>query len=78
VPSTMPGSVESFRVVAPGSMVVGMVHIASPGAPVVSRPAMSFAKPKSRIFTRPSFVRKMFSGLRSLWMIPWACAAANP
>jgi hypothetical protein len=38
--------------------------------------AVSFAIPKSRIFARPSRVRKMFSGLRSRWMIPFSCAAA--
>ena len=36
------------------------------------------ASPKSRIFTAPSAVRKMFSGFRSRWMTPFACAAASP
>jgi len=43
----------------------------------------SFAIPKSRIFVRspdatsPSWTRKMFSGLRSRWMMRWLCAAAS-
>ena len=36
------------------------------------------ARPKSRILTRPSFVKKMFSGFRSRWTIPFSCAAARP
>ena len=40
--------------------------------------AFSFARPKSRILTRPSFVRKRFSGFRSRWTIPFSCAAASP
>ena len=36
------------------------------------------ARPKSRIFTPPAEVRKTFSGLRSRWMMPFACAAASP
>src|SRR5437660_12507815 len=39
---------------------------------------VSLAKPKSRIFTRPSFVTKRFSGLRSRWTIPLPWAAARP
>src|ERR1051326_1971540 len=31
-----------------------------------------FARPKSRIFTPPERVRKMFSGLRSRWVMPRA------
>ena len=38
----------------------------------------SLARPKSRIFTRPSVVRNRFSGLRSRWTIPFAWAAARP
>ena len=38
----------------------------------------SFARPKSRILTRPSSVMKMFSGLRSRWTMPLSCAAASP
>ena len=34
--------------------------------------------PKSRIFTRLSDTMKIFSGFRSLWMIPREWAAANP
>ena len=40
--------------------------------------AAGFAIPKSRIFTRPSRVMKMFSGFRSRWTIPRSCAAASP
>ena len=36
------------------------------------------ARPKSRIFTRPSLASMMFSGLRSRWTTPAACAAARP
>ena len=38
----------------------------------------SVARPKSRIFTRPSSARKMFSGFRSRWTMPRACAAPSP
>ena len=38
----------------------------------------SFARPKSRILTRPSFVTKTFSGFRSRWTMPFSCAAARP
>ncbi len=49
-------------------------------APVVMSPGRGpiRAIPKSRIFARPSFVRKMFSGLMSRWMTPRACAAERP
>ena len=40
--------------------------------------AISFARPKSRILTRPSFVTNRFSGFRSRWTIPFSCAAARP
>src|SRR5947208_16759911 len=36
------------------------------------------ANPKSRIFSRPSNVRKRFSGFRSRLMIPFAWAAPKP
>ena len=36
------------------------------------------ANPKSRIFTRPSLVMKMFSGFRSRCTIPFSCAAPRP
>ena len=39
---------------------------------------ISFARPKSRILTRPSVVMNTFSGLRSRWTMPLACAAARP
>ncbi len=43
------------------------------------RPGFSMrAMPKSRIFARPSCVRKMFSGLMSRWMTPLSCAAERP
>ena len=65
VPMTTPGSVPA----AVGRFVCW--------PPAVSF-CVSFARPKSRIFTRPSFVRNRFSGFRSLWMIPFSCAAARP
>ena len=39
---------------------------------------VSLANPKSRILTCPSWVMKRFSGFRSRWTIPLACAAAKP
>ena len=36
------------------------------------------ARPKSRIFTRSSRVRKMLSGFTSRWTICFACAASSP
>ena len=38
---------------------------------------MSFATPKSRIFTSPSSVTMMFDGFRSRWTMPLACALAS-
>src|SRR4030095_1451353 len=43
----------------------------------LSAAAISFARPKSRILSRPSFVRNRFSGLRSRWTMPRACATAS-
>ena len=42
------------------------------------RASSSRAIPKSRIRAWPSPVRKRFSGLRSRWTTPFACAAARP
>src|SRR6266542_5503185 len=42
------------------------------------RPEITFARPKSRILTRPSRVTKTFSGLRSRCTIPFSWAAARP
>ena len=42
------------------------------------RSAVSLARPKSRILTRPSRVTKTFSGFRSRWTMPLSCAAARP
>ena len=39
---------------------------------------VSFAIPKSRILTCPSFVTKTLAGFRSRWTIPFSCAAARP
>lgn len=39
---------------------------------------LSFARPKSRIFGRPSRVTKTFSGFRSRWTIPFSWAAERP
>ena len=41
-------------------------------------PWASVASPKSSSFTWPSRVTKMFSGLRSRWMMPRSWAAARP
>ena len=43
----------------------------------VERPT-DFARPKSRILTRPSRVTKTFWGFRSRWTMPRSCAAASP
>ena len=48
--------------------------LAAPG----DRSSVSFARPKSRILTSPSFVTITFSGFRSRWTIPASCAAARP
>ena len=40
--------------------------------------AVSFARPKSRILTSPSFVTITFSGFRSRCTIPASCAFARP
>jgi len=39
---------------------------------------MNWARPKSRIFSRPSRVRRRFPGFRSRCTIPCWCAAARP
>ena len=41
------------------------------------RTAACLASPKSRIFTRPSRVTRMFAGFRSRWTIPAPCAATG-
>ena len=46
--------------------------------PLCPSGCVSFARPKSRIFTRPSFVTNRFSGFRSRCTIPFSCAAARP
>ena len=53
---------------------------AIPGSEVTLETAgVSFARPKSRIFTRPSLVTMRFSGLRSRCTMPpaWALARAS-
>ena len=47
--------------------------------PVPAGPSCSRAMPKSRIFTSPEVVRKMFAGLTSRWTIclSWAAASAS-
>ncbi len=62
---TTPGSVPA----AVGRFVCG---------PVAPSACVSFARPKSRILMRPSFVTKTFSGFRSRCTIPFSCAAARP
>jgi len=52
------------------------------GATVVSSPeavrSVSFARPKSSTFTKPSFDTMMLPGFRSRWTMPAACALASP
>jgi hypothetical protein len=62
VPITVPGLVAPGDALRPSSAPAGI----------------RFARPKSRIFTRPSAVTKTFSGLRSRWTIPFRWAAARP
>ena len=61
----------------PGSVAGGAVgrFVCGPTAPSA---CVSFARPKSRILTRPSFVTNRFSGFRSRCTIPFSCAAASP
>ena len=65
VPITVPGCVS-------GCASVGITD-ASPDSG-----STSFARPKSRIFTNPSFDTITFSGFRSRCMIPAVCALASP
>ena len=46
--------------------------------PLASSGSVSFARPKSRILTNPSFDTMTFSGFRSRCTIPAACAFASP
>ena len=64
VPITVPGSVSA----SPSR------SLRSPSGPARS----SRARPKSRIFTIPSFVRNRFSGLRSRWTIPFRGRRRGP
>ena len=66
VPMTTPGSVPTDAV---GRFVC---------CPVAASFWVSFARPKSRILTRPSVVRKRFSGFKSRWTIPFSWAVASP
>ena len=50
----------------------------SPSPAASDSVSVSFASPKSRIFTRPSPVTKMFSGFRSRCTMPFSWAAARP
>ena len=59
-------------------MVPGSVTIVALVSSCTGPERLYCARPKSRILTRPSVVRKTFSGLRSRWMTPFACAAARP
>ena len=47
-------------------------------APLSAPCDVSFASPKSRILTSPSFVTMTFSGFRSRWTIPASWALARP
>jgi len=76
-------------VIWPCSVCSGAIHIGVPIIPIVcprvADSATSLAMPKSSTFTsvrasapaRFVFARKMFSGLRSRWTMPAACAAAT-
>src|SRR5215467_5114439 len=64
VPNTTPASVPRLAV-ATEVCALGSICV-------------SFARPKSRIFTRLSFVMNKFSGLKSRWRMPLPCAAASP
>ena len=65
VPSTMPAPVPA-------------VTVACWPSGALSSGRVSFARPKSRIFTRPSVVTNRFSGFRSRCTMPLSCAAARP
>ena len=54
--------------------IVGSREPSSLPDPVVD----SFARPKSRILTSPSFVTITFSGFKSRCTIPASCARARP
>ena len=54
----------SVPITTPGSVAAGAVGRFVCCAPSFSF-CVSFARPKSRIFTRPSFVRNRFSGFKS-------------
>jgi hypothetical protein len=54
------------------------VAAVGPSEVTVGASVRNTARPKSRIFTPPSVVRKMFSGFRSRCTIPRPCAAARP
>jgi hypothetical protein len=54
----------------------GEVSVSSRGPPY--SPGRSLARPKSRIFTWPSWVAITFEGFRSRWVIPDSWARASP
>ena len=64
-------------ITVPGSVILESVGTAVPegGLPVAVE---TFARPKSRIFAKPSAVTITFSGLRSRCTTPAPCALARP
>jgi hypothetical protein len=76
-PTAVCGEGDSGQVGCPESNQSSPValRLAVPGGAPSPR---SLARPKSRIFTKPSFVTIRFSGLRSRWTMPAACALASP
>ena len=75
-PARGPGT-PTVPIIAPGfvgrAAVGDAAELARPGEQGACR-----ARPKSRIFTRPSLRRKRFSGLMSRCTRPFSCAAARP
>ena len=51
--------------------------VSSVGASAESAKRRTLAKPKSSSFAWPRAVTKMFAGVISRWMMPFACAASS-
>ena len=69
-----PRSVRNVAIVV-DSGTEAVVVVAPAGS--MSAIEIACATPKSRIFTEPSGISWMFAGLRSRWMMPFACAAVS-
>ena len=79
--TSVPGQMRPFRSVCSGAMKSGVPR---GWVPVFCRlSSTSLAMPKSRILAvkgtsrRREVARKMFSGLRSRWTMPWPCACSR-